>query len=53
MCNRKKICGMILVAAIMAGMIAVPSFAAVKRKKIGSVSIDVEAHIELGDRYGD
>ena len=53
MYNWKKICGIFFVTAAMAGIIAVPSFAAVKRKKISSVSIDVESHIELGERYGD
>lgn len=52
MYNRRKICGMMLVLSLAAGVLTIPSFAAT-RKKINSVTVNVESHIELGARYGE
>ena len=52
MSNWKKICGLTLTVTMLAGMMTISSFAA-KRKKISSVTVDVEANIELGAKYGD
>ncbi len=50
----KRVCGVLLSAAVLAGILAVPAFAAkTKKKKISSVNIAVEAHIELGQKFGD
>ena len=52
MYNWKKVCGAVLAVAALTSMLAVPSFAA-KRKKITSVNVNVESHIGLGVRYGE
>ena len=52
MYNWRKICGMTLALSLAAGVLTIPSFAAT-RKKINSVTVNVESHIELGARYGE
>lgn len=43
---------MTLALSLAAGVLTIPSFAAT-RKKINSVTVNVESHIELGARYGE
>lgn len=43
---------MTLALSLTAGVLTIPSFAAT-RKKINSVTVNVESHIELGARYGE
>ena len=52
MYNWRNICGMTLALSLAAGVLTIPSFAAT-RKKINSVTVNVESHIELGARYGE
>lgn len=48
----KKVWGMGLALSLVAGLMTISSFAA-SRKKINSVTVNVESHIELGSKHGD
>ena len=51
MMSKKKMIGMITIAALMAGLMAMPVMAA-SRKKIKTVSLKVEASITPETRIG-
>ena len=51
MYSGKKICGMVLAAAMLTEAMMIPAFA--KDKKISSVNVQVNANIELESKYGD
>lgn len=48
----KQACSLALAAALLAGTMLMPAYGAT-RKKIKSVSLDVESEIELDSKYGD